>query len=111
MSTEKEKIAQGICVSPNRVDHCPYCVDVCEAAQVSLARLKKPENAAHGYSEGAELPQVTISGGYEPEKTSQKALILALFKEELFSKKHIGTQTTARSLGVLEKVLDELGVK
>lgn len=29
--TDKEKISMGICVSPQTVDRCPYCVDSCDA--------------------------------------------------------------------------------
>jgi hypothetical protein len=29
--TPEEKIAMGECVSPLTVDHCPYCIDTCQA--------------------------------------------------------------------------------
>lgn len=31
--TEKERIANGECVSPMTVDRCPYCIDTCKASE------------------------------------------------------------------------------
>lgn len=42
--TDDEKIAEGICVSPNGVDRCPKCTDTCEAAHwASQIREAKKE--------------------------------------------------------------------
>lgn len=30
--TEREKIVMGECQSPYTVDHCPYCIDSCDAS-------------------------------------------------------------------------------
>lgn len=50
--TNNEKIAEGICVSERGVDHCPVCVDCCEASwfkhnmneALKDARINKPKD-------------------------------------------------------------------
>jgi hypothetical protein len=34
--TTDERIANGECVSPRGTDHCPHCIDVCEASHWSM---------------------------------------------------------------------------
>jgi hypothetical protein len=37
MTDNEEKIMNGICISNRGTDHCPYCVDCCEASQFRIA--------------------------------------------------------------------------
>lgn len=47
----RERIAEGECVSERGTDHCPVCIDSCDAAHHKRniqELIEKPENKAHG---------------------------------------------------------------
>lgn len=41
MNTDKERIKNGECVSPYTTDHCPHCVDTCDASMYRKEKAKE----------------------------------------------------------------------
>lgn len=53
----RERIAEGECISERGTDHCPVCIDSCDAAHHKRnieELIEKPENSAHSFTEGSD---------------------------------------------------------